>query len=285
MASEPALHQVGQGLVVADDHADSSRAVVGRLPERALQIRIAGAEQGQAGAARQQSRQDLQQQVQALLAGEPADDAEQGPLAAGMKFEAPGQGDTVPGLAARRPGGEVRGDVRVALRVPDLEVDAVENAVHLRAPRSDDPFEPHAELRAHQFAGVGRTDRRDAVRVDQAGLQESKLAEVLETFGVEPGPWQSQACRRLRREEALKGDVVDRDQAGRCRAAAELQPGCGQACLPVVQVHDFRLPVANPFGGDLGGNATQSAVAQKVVGPVLAVGAEIGIAGPFEEPG
>ena len=95
---------------------------------------IAGAEQCEAGAARQQSGQDLQQQVQALLPGEPADDAEQGAPGAGMKPEAPGQGDAIPGLAGRRPGGEARGDVRVAFRVPDVEVDAVENAMqHPRA--------------------------------------------------------------------------------------------------------------------------------------------------------
>ena len=82
--------------------------------------------------------------------------------------------------------------MRIALRVPDLQIDAVENAVHLGAPRIENPLKPHAELRARQLAGMGRAHRRDTVGVDQAGLEEAELAEVLEAVGVEPGLRQSQ---------------------------------------------------------------------------------------------
>ena len=279
------LHQVGQRLVPADDHAHPARVVFRRRLERALQIRIAGAEQGEARAARDQSGQDLQQQVQTLLPRETADHAEQRAGGAGIEAEPPGQARAVPGLAGRRPRGEVRGDVRVALRIPDLQVDAVEDAAHLGAPRSDDPFESHAELRARQLARVGRADRRDAVRVDEAGLEEADLAEELEASGVEPAPGQPQRFRRLRREQALKGHVVDRQQAGRRRPAAELEVRGGQARLPVVEVHDVRLPAIDPADGDSRRGAAQGTVAQVVVGPVAAVGAEVGIAGPVEQPG
>ncbi len=82
----------------------------------------------------------------------------------------------------------------------------------------------------------------------------------------------------LSQVDSLKGDIVNRGDAGRRLAPPELHVSCRQSGLPVVQMNDIRLPAVAALHGNARGNATEGAVAQMIVRPVLAVGAEVGVA-------
>ena len=91
----PALQQVGERLVIAEDAADPAGMRLRRRGEARLDGRVARAQDRQLAAMGQQRRQGAQQEVQALLLGQAADDDAQKCLGIGVEPEALLQGSAV----------------------------------------------------------------------------------------------------------------------------------------------------------------------------------------------
>jgi len=167
--------------------------------------------------------------------------------------------------------------VRIVCRVPDLLVDPVDDALQPVHPLAQDALQPHPEGRHQNFARIGRADDRDVVGSHQSALQVADVAEIfhaVETVGMGR---QSDRTQHLRRELTLEGEVVDR-QHDRHRAAHRPHVDRGQCRLPVVAMHEIRLPTGKGAGGDFGRGKRQDGKALPVVGVVVAVTIDIGSA-------
>ena len=139
-----------------------------------------------------------------------------------------------------------------------------------------------AEMLVLDFAGVGRADRRDQRRQLQSGLEEGKLAVVLDAVHVPGMIGQAEGGQVAGGEVALEGDVVHGDDAG--GAAFVMQPGGRERGLPVIDVHHVRLPAERRSGlPEQRGDPREQAEADAVVDPVVAMGVQIGTAGTVEQ--
>jgi hypothetical protein len=108
-----------------------------------------------------------------------------------------------------------------------------------------DAVETGAHLRRLDLFGVPGADRRDLLRVVDAALEEADLPPELELLDREQVPRQIEPRQPRGLEEALIGEVVDRQDAG--RAADDGMPGVErlevhrrEPGLPVVRVDDRR---------------------------------------------
>ena len=73
---------------------------------------------------------------------------------------------------------------------------------------------------------------------------------------------QAKRGQMMRREISLKGDVVYGDDAG--GPAFVMQPGRGEGALPVVEVHDIRLPAERRAGlAEAGGNVIRNTMSDR----------------------
>ena len=94
-------------------------------------------------------------------------------------------GGAVGGAAVELLRREGRGEERVGLGVPDLGVDAVDDAVEHALAGGDQAFEAHAEGGGGDLLGVGRADGGDGAGAGDAGLQEADAAVVLDAVEAE----------------------------------------------------------------------------------------------------
>ena len=154
---------------------------LGQSAEEILVLRIAAADYRQAHVVvLQQLRQGVEQQIESLLRGEAADDAEQRHASRrGLQVLAQQEIALELGLVREFLRPEVDRQVRVVPRIPFLVIDAIEDAVHRMAARRQRLLHAHAVARRGDLARVGGADRghaigvQDAVleRVDAAGLE------------------------------------------------------------------------------------------------------------------
>lgn len=97
----------------------------------------------------------------------------------------------------------------VGERIPDIFVDAVDDAGQDRSSALQHTSHPHPLFFRQDFAGIGRRYGRDCVTHSNAGFQEADIAIILEGVDVKEMVGKAQgreyACGKL----ALKGKVVD----------------------------------------------------------------------------
>ena len=137
-----ALDQMRERLVEAGDDADAALMNRGGDPEHVLDGGVPRAEHDQAGAARDQAVDRRAEQVHALLPGQAADHGEDDSVAARERRSA----SRLPlvGGALLRPVRAVAGDeMRIGRRVPDVDIDAVDDAgEHAAAAHRKSPSRP-----------------------------------------------------------------------------------------------------------------------------------------------
>ena len=156
------LKEMRKRLVIAEDAADRARAHRGGLSEAVFERPFAGAEQRELAAARDDPRQGWQQEVEPLLLREARDDGEQRPVGAGRQSELALQRSLVARPHVDPERAVVLREGGIGLGIPDLVVDAVEDAVQRGSARAQQAVERHAEFGRHDLAGIGRRDGRDA---------------------------------------------------------------------------------------------------------------------------
>ncbi len=219
------MMQVGERLVVAEPHPDRGRDAA--APRRRSSSSSAGSPVPSTASwpppaerARGRSRRA---EVEPLLVRQAADDAEQQRRRIGVEPEtapaapsggAPCRQRGCAGCRARRCADRSAGFqtfVSMPLRMPTRSPRA----------RAQHAVEAPAELRRLDLARVGRAHRRQPVGADEARLQERDLTvELVARRGEEPGAAGRDGLARCR-EDALKRDVVDREDrpAARLRAS------------------------------------------------------------------
>ena len=185
--------------------------------EEGLQARLPGPDDDEAQvAAGQDLRQDVDEQLEALLGGESRDDPEGGHVRLPGQ---PGLGEQrlLADLLAGRVGGRVGvGDVRVALRAPLAVVDAVRDAEEVVGAGAQQGIEAEAELGRADLARVGL-----AHRGDRRGVEDSEVRKLK----------RPRASSLLVREPAMvsEAELLEAPWPGRRpdRRGCGWSPGCG----------------------------------------------------------
>ena len=205
-------------------------------------VGVAGADDDEVGAKREEARQRREQKVEPLLLGEPADHAEEHATSSGVSM--PKRSFSARLFCRRRPS---RAAVKVAARCGSVAGFQTASSMPFRMPETtsersaQQPVERHAALRRADLGGVGRRDGRDAIGELQPGLQEADAAEILDA--VDRRAPAAGACR-LRSSAAGKCPWKARlctviTVAGRAPAAV-VEIGRREPRLPVMRVHDVR---------------------------------------------
>ena len=175
--------------------------------------------------------------------------------------------------------------MRVFVRAPDAIVGTVEDAHQPLLAFAQQAFQPAAEFCCENLARVGRADRGQPVGVHQPALHKGELAVEFQGVHVPETLRQIQRGEGVPVEQTLVGEVVNGEHRGRA-LSFQRQQGGHQAGLPVMAMHQLRPPVdAGAALGDFGDGAAEQREARGVIGPVLAIGAGIGPAGPVEVAG
>ncbi len=188
----------------------------------------------------------------AFLLVQPADVADDG-LEHILQPEPLPQGLLVLVLVVERVDAVLARDVAVHLRVPDLVINAVEDAAHLAAMHLQGMAQAEVLGRVQDLPGVTGRDRGDEVGIDNAALHqvEGGVVEiVLEAVLVkEVGvPVQPGGAQDVLPGDALVLEVVQRvahPRMGHAHVLVHLvEQHRHQAGLPVVAVNDVRVLVA-----------------------------------------
>ncbi len=188
-------------------------------------------------------------------------------------------------LLAARAGQVLGGEPRrgISLSVAGSQtviVDAVEDAAQpiRRAAAAARPGP--CRLPACGFRRVGRRDRGDPVGEAQPGLQVADVAVIFDAVDAERP--RRQAERGQQRRPGTGPGRRGCARSSPCRAARPavvVQIGRRQPGLPVMRVHDRRgCHAGSRPRRDAGADPRQRGEAQRVVGPVAAVRADIGVA-------
>ena len=104
--------------------------------------------------------------------------------------------------------------MRIGRRIPDVVIDAVDDAGQLLAPLPQHAFQPAAERIGLNLLGICRADRRQPIGKHHARLQQVELAVELHLVPVEILPVEPGQQHVPVPEDALIGQVVNRQQRG-----------------------------------------------------------------------
>ena len=112
----------------------------------------------------------------------------------------------------------------------------------------------------------------------ESRFHERQLPVKLECALVRPGDEQTKVGVVVEWKEATKGQIMDREHRRRAQRRILRDVGRGQAGVPVMCMHHFRLPVAIEFtGSQMGRDPAEERKAPMVVSPVAAVRSQIGV--------
>src|ERR1700722_8350430 len=152
--SAPRVNERRKLLIVAEDATNRVWSRRGGRSEASLQQRTAGAEQRKLAASSENSRERLQQQIEALLTRKAGDNAEQRPVDALRQPHLRLQRGLVANAHVDAQSAIVLRQRNVGTRIPDGIVDAVDDSLHDRSAGAQETIEPHAELRRHDLACI-----------------------------------------------------------------------------------------------------------------------------------
>jgi hypothetical protein len=159
----PGLDEMAEFLVIADDAADPAGIGRNGIPHRPLHGAIALADDRHLRARAQDERQGVEQHVDALLPGQPADDAEQQHIRILPHPHPALQAQLVDAARLDVEAVELGGYQIVLGRIPDALVDAVEDALQIADAVAQQAAEAHAALQRANLLGVFGGDGGDPV--------------------------------------------------------------------------------------------------------------------------
>ena len=213
------------------------------------------------------------EQIGTFLRREPADHAEQRTLRRYIEIELTLQRSLVARFRIERARVVVAVEQRIAGRVPDALVDAVQDAGQGVATLRQHAFESHAERCMLDLSRIRRTDRRQPVGEHQACLQERRASVVFDAFDTERLAGKAKERRQVAFEDALEREVVNRHQRLRMRdrphgsaprARVRFASRCSGGCPVAMRADCVRLKAAPPFGT----RARSAARCRRSPGPV-----------------
>src|SRR5687768_7414320 len=107
----------------------------------------------------------------------------------------------------------MRGEVRISRRIPDLDIDAVQDAGERARTRAQQAFEAAAVLRRLDLARIRRAHRVERRRVDETRLEERNVPVEFEPFDREQRIAQAEPRKPARLVVSLEREVVDGEKS------------------------------------------------------------------------
>ena len=182
---------------------------------------------------------------------------------------------------------EVLHQQRIGPWVPDIRVDAVQDAGELVRLRLQHAMQAHAEGFGANLLGVRGAHGGDRIGELQTGLEHRHLAPELHAVHAAPLPRNPQRVGDGHGVVALESDVVDGDHASSAlrrgqRAAPVGEVHGSEPARPVVRMHDIRLPARQRRRrqADARRHAREEGEAEGVVVVVLSMRRDVRAAGP-----
>src|SRR5262249_35746783 len=129
---------------------------------------------------------------------------------------------------------------RVALRIPNLIVDAIQDTAQAVGAGAQDAVEAHTEIGRLDLARIAGADGGDAIGQHHAGLEHAHLAPILEALELVILAPKVKLVDDAVGKNPLVGEIVNgKDGAGPPLARAQApHRQDGGAGLPVVAMHD-----------------------------------------------
>ena len=234
-----------QVFVVAGAQGGLPRVAGQGLAQGGFDAGVATAENHQLATQIDQFRQHGRHQVQTFLFAQAGHRRKQECVGPFFQAEQTLQGALDTGLAAHALAIKMGIEQRVCGRVPELVVNAIEDAADTIAPVAQHAVQAAALFWRHDLLGVAWTDGGDGVGKLQTGFHEGKLPVVFRTVDGEQGLWHAEFGTAGGRKQSLVSQVVDGEHAGRDTASAgqQLLVKRSQTGMPVVRMHHVGLPV------------------------------------------
>ncbi|MNC13962.1 hypothetical protein D3C75_617240 [compost metagenome] len=128
-------------------------------------------------------------------------------------------------------------------RVPNFFVHAVKNAGQpsLAVALAQQPFHAVGKLWLGYLTGIRRADRRNMISIVKASFQVRNLTVKLQAVHVVERPWQVNFIHMMGVKQPLVSQVVN-GKYRLCRATTGLEIRWYQARMPVMCMHNIRVP-------------------------------------------
>ena len=263
---------MGARFVVADVHVNAPGVRLLRHAKTSLQRRVACALHGKLHPCLQQLRQGSEQEVEALLRGQAAHDGEQQRAIPQLKSQLSAQRLAASRFALQPLQVITLTDGGVSGRIPDLRVNAIQDAADMVAATAHHAVEAAAEFMGGDLARVALADGGDLVGVLQARLHEAELAVEFQPRSRQQFRRQAQHRPVAHRKEALEGEVVYCEDRARPRWRVVGHVGASQRGMPVVRMHDVGRPGGvGVVGGQVRRDPAEQGKTLQVVGPLFAL--------------
>ncbi len=145
--------------------------------------------------------------------------------------------------------GKAFGNVRVGLRIPDVVIEAIENAAELSVMNAEDALKAHAEVAVTNFGAISWRDGGDKIRIDDATFHQVDRAMTMiigqSIVCHHVGRIQSNLSQNVFSVNALVADIVQCKANTRVTHAEVLinlvEEHRHQGSLPIMTVNDVRV--------------------------------------------
>ena len=151
------------------------------------------------------------------------------------------------------------------------------------APRAQQAVQAHAGFGLANLQRVGRRNRGDAIGQLQRCLEIADRAVVLDAVDRVRRGRQAERGQQRFVELTLEREVVHGRDSRRAPLVVVMQICGRQSGLPIVCMHDIRHEIRRRSLAEISARARQRREAQRIVRPILAVGAGVRIAGAAEQ--
>ncbi|MNE40793.1 hypothetical protein D3C80_1348320 [compost metagenome] len=196
-----------QPFIIADMGADQLRITLCQRLQAVFKCRIPLSMNDQPAFPFNYKGYDVREEINSLLPGQATDHAEYRALGRG-KTKGLEQGIFVEAPSRGRGSREIGENVRVRRRIPDVLIDAVDDAAQVLAPLGKHALHSHSHFRCEDFSCVSGAYRRHGRCGRQATLQKRHVAIIFEAIhGAEVGR-QSEHARPLQWILSLKREIV-----------------------------------------------------------------------------
>lgn len=263
-----ALHDMGKRLVVAELHPDPSLVLARETQQPGFQRRLPSSEDGEFCACADEPRHTRGDEVEPLLPGQAADDHEERRI---VGIETEPRLDLAPvHLTLSHLLSRIRrGKMRIGCRIPDVDIDAIDDAVQGVGAARDEPGQPHPGGLARNLLCISRAHCGQCRGASQTGLQVADAAVILDTVDRISMRRQFETAEDVRAELALESEVVNRDDRWPVDTAIA-HVGRNQRCLPVVDVNEVGVEPFQHAAREDGAGHRERREPLPVVGMVLA---------------
>jgi hypothetical protein len=287
------VDEVGELLVVADFEV-AIRVIVEagfKVPENGIDIALeGGAEEDELAAAVEAIGDGMEDEADAFLGVEAADESDEG-FEAAPEPEAIAEGFFIGVFGAERGGAVAGGDMGIELGVPGGVIDAIEDAAEALVMDAEDALEAEAEVGVADFLGVAGGDGGGEIGIDDAAFHEVDGAGVVvieeAVAGHEGGGVEADLAEDEIAGDALVSDVMESKADARVAHAEVLidfvEEDGDESGLPIVAMDDVGVFIG--LEHELEGGAGEEGEAFGVIGVAVEDAAveEIAVEMGFDE--